>query len=267
VLAQVDERIAVFEKDADAAVAALNAMASATSPTQLSADQIKLLEQFGFITKGPDGTYTFAVPSNSNVTGQLQRDLNLPGASILNVISAGNASKTLLLMAAPEMAAARVGVILSSLGASERAIAVGEFVTTALTNAALDAAQQKIQVGTVQWDRLVLDTVVLNTVLPIASQATGAAANVLAGRIANSKETKKAIESLLTQSLGLSADTVLLTYWQGLVSRGGGMTYEDFLANAFNGLVMRGAPVLGRTATGSVRTLWDVVRGVPPELQ
>ena len=238
-----DERIEEFEAETGAVVRALLAAANTPNPGDLGASEFQLLRQFGFITPNSVGGFMYTLPSG-NVTGTLQKDLNLLGATLLDVISAENAINVVIMVGAPHVAAARVGVIAEALGASELGIAFTSFAASALTGVALDAAGQIYYYdGTVQWDRLVLDNVVLGFSMPVVGAVAGGTSKALAALIKD-KEKRKLVETALVQALGLSGETALQTYWQAKV-KGSGVSEEDFLAALFSNVFGRGVPVMG----------------------
>jgi hypothetical protein len=261
---EIDKQIEAYTAEVDAAVAALNEMAKTPDPKDLSAANHRLLEGLGFISRTPDGKETYRIPSG-DTAARLQQNLHLPGATLLDLISGANAMKVVLMVATPQLIAAKVGVALEGLELGAGAIRTGEFLATALANASLDAGFQKYETGTVQWDRLVLDTVVVNLGLGVASEATGvvakgvvgaamgAEARELAKTFAKNAASRELAEGMVAQILGLTGDSALLTYWQGKFQPTG-MSFDDFLANVLNGLIGRVAPVAGKAGVTAIKT-------------
>ncbi|MCC7416370.1 MAG: hypothetical protein IT176_04450 [Acidobacteria bacterium] len=281
---EIDRMLAAYRADVDAAVAALNEMARTPDPAELGEETHRLLESMGFISR-TDGRESYRIPTGDTAQ-QLQRKLNLPGASMLDLIKATNIMKIVVMVALPQMAAARAATVAEGLELGAGAIGTGEFVASVLGNAALDAAFQKIETGTVQWDRVALDAAVTNLGLAAAGQITGgvakatvtgtmsAEARAVAEALGRNPQAQQTAEAMLRQVLGLTADSALLTYWQSRV-QGTGMSYDDFLANLLNGVVGRVAPAAGRAAKDAVatgigrapRTLRDAIFGMSPELR
>jgi len=280
----IDKEIDAYTNEVDAAVKALNEMAKTPDPKDLSADSHRLLERLGFIAKA-DGKEAYRIPTGDTAE-RLKRNLDLPGATVLDLISGGNAIKVVLMVATPQLIAARVGVIVEGLELGAGAVRTGEFLATALANAGMDAGFQQWETGSVQWDRLILDTIVVNLGLGLVSEATGVVAKGVVGGLmskeaqelaktfAKNRASREMAESILSQTLGLYGDAALLTYWQGKF-QATGMSYDDFLANLLNGMIGRVAPVVGRTGKVglqeailvSPRTLRDAIFGLSPWLR
>jgi hypothetical protein len=281
----IDQAIAAYRADVDAAVAALNEMAQTPDPRSLTPETHRLLQSLGFIAT-VDGKQTYQIPTGDPAQ-RLQRGLNLPGSTLLDLVSSANVIKIVVMVAAPELAAARIGAALEGLELGVGVVRAGEFITNVLANAALDAGFQKLERGTVQWDRVVLDAAVLNLGLGAVNQLTGAIAKATVGGlmtaearalaevVAKNRQAREQAESILRQTLGLYSDAALLTYWQSKFQPSG-MTYDDFIANLLNGVVGRLAPSAARAAkeglanaTGlwAPRTMRDAIFSMSPELR
>lgn len=252
-LSDIDKRIDDFERQLQAVVDVFNAAADTSDPTALDPATHQLLEQSGYIGKTPSGTEYYRVPTQADLTGALQKNLNLPGASMLDMISAASIMKIVLLTAAPEMAAARVGLLLEGLEVGGVAIKVAQTATQLVVNAGATAVEQRIKVGTVEWDRIVLDTVVMGVAMPVVGTATGAFAEKTA-QLFKDPVRRQLAEAAVREALGLTSDAALQTYWSARV-QGTGLSYEELLANAFNSLVGRAAPAVGRAASGGLTAL------------
>ena len=100
----------------------------------------------------------------------------------------------------------------------------------------------------VEWDRIALDTVVLGIAMPVSGAVT-AAFSAKVATIFKNPETKKLAEAAIREALGLSSDAALQTYWSAM-SQNTKMTYEEFLANAFNSFVGRTTPAMAKGAGG-----------------
>lgn len=253
-LGDIDKRIDEFETQLQAVVDAFNTAANTPDPATLDPATHQLLEQSGFIGKA-GGTEFYKVPKAADLTGALQKNLDLPGASMLDMISSANIIKIVLLTAAPQMAAARVGLLLEGLQVGGTGIKLAEVGVELVFNAGATALEQRIKAGTVEWDRIALDTVVMGFAMPVVGAASGQFAEKTA-QLFKDPARKKLAEAAVREALGLSSDTVLQTYWQGK-AQGTGFSYEELLANAFNSVVGRAAPLAGAGAGG----LRDFVAG------
>jgi hypothetical protein len=244
-----DARIQKLVSESDAVVKAFQAAANTPNPKDLPADQHKLLETFGYIARQKDGSEVYQLPKG-DVTNRLQEGLNLPGASALDAISGANAIKLVIMVALPELAAGRVVQLAEGLEAGAVWIVLLRTGTNVVVGAALDAASQRIEQGKVEWDKLVIESLLVGGAQMGAAEATAAIAKglVQSPRLSNllkSEEARQQAEMFVGQALGLTSDVAIQTYWSSKVQPAG-VTYEDFLANLLNAAIARGAPLVGR---------------------
>ena len=262
-LEQIDRRIAFFQRDADAVVAAFDAASRVSDPKDLlktveGSRQHRLLERYGYIARGSDGSQSFRIPTDARVSGRLARDLNLPGSSWLDIISGANLMKLVVLAAAPELAAARFGLLLESLELGAGAVRIGVIVSESLAGTALDAGINLATGERVDVEKLAIESLFLAPVIQGASRVAGEAGTALAALLKD-RGRRQAAETFLTQSLGLASETALQTYWQAHLQ--GTVTYEDFLSNLVNGAISRGARgALDRVGPARSSTV-DAIRG------
>lgn len=262
-LEQIDRRIAIFQRDADAVVDAFGAAATTPNPKDLlhtpeGRAHHRLLDRYGYIARDADGNETYRIPNDARVSQRAGRDLRLPGSSWLDIISGANVMKLVLLAAAPELAAARFGVLLEGLELGAGAVRVGVFVTEALAGTALDVGINLATGEAVDAERMAIESLLLAPVLQGAGRAAGEAGGALAA-LFKDRARRQAAETFLTQTLGLASESALQTYWQAQLQ--GKVTYEDFLSNLVNGAISRGARgALDRTADAR-NTATDALRG------
>jgi hypothetical protein len=253
----VDQRIQKLADESEAVVKAFQAAARTQDPRQLPADQHELLLTFQYIAVRPDGTEYYTLPAQNATTARLRRDLDLPGASMLDVISGVNAMKLVLMVAAPQMAAGGVVMLVQGLELGEGAVLLIYGGTAILAGATLDAGSEYIERGTVQWDRVVIESLLIGGV----TEGAGGIAQVLARMATQSKalagvlrtpETRQQAEKWLAGLLGLTSESAIQTYWSAHV-QGTGVSFEEFLANMVNGAIARGAPAVGSGARVTIR--------------
>jgi hypothetical protein len=243
-LEEIDRRIAIFQRDADAVVEAFSAAARTPNPRDLLQTETgrrhhRLLERYGYIAKGKDGAQRYEIPTDARVSARLARDLRLPGGSWLDIISGANVIKLVLLAAAPELAAARLGVLLEGLELGAGTVRIGTLAADALAGTALDAGIQRYVEGqTVEADKLAIESLFLAPVIQGVSRLAGEASSAVAALLKD-RTRREAAEKFLTQTLGLASETALQSYWQAQLQ--GKLTYEDFLSNLINGAISRGA--------------------------
>ena len=270
-LEQIDRRIARFQRDADAVVAAFGAAAQTPDPRDLlktpeGQRHHRLLEQHGYITRAADGAESYRIPTDARVSARLGRNLDLPGSTWLDIISGANVMKLVVLAAAPELAAARFGLLLESLELGAGAVRIGVFVAESLAGSALDAGINLATGEKVDVERMAIESLFLAPILQGAGRLSGEAGGALAGLLKD-RGRRQAAETFLTHTLGLASESALQTYWQSHLQ--GKVTYEDFLSNLVNGAISRGS----RGALDRTSTAVDSIRGfrrgqpdIPPAL-
>lgn len=263
-LDEIDRRIAIFQRDADAVVAAFDAASRTPDPKDLlkphptdpaitaaNRRHHRLLERYGYITRNSDGSQTYRIPTDARVSARLGRDLNLPGSSWLDIISGANVMKLVVLAAAPELAAARFGTLLEALELGAGTVRLGVIVSESLAGTALDVSINLATGEKVEADKVAIEALFLAPVIQGVSRVAGEAGTALASLLKD-RGRRQAAETFLTQSLGLASETALQTYWQAELQ--GKVTYEDFLSNLLNGAISRGARgALDSTAVTSIR--------------
>lgn len=237
-LTQVDARIGRYQKDADAVVAALEAAAASKGDTSgLDPEHRRLLRNYGYLRQDAAGNERLAVPTGARQLAGLTGDLNLPGARLLDMVSAANAYKLLASTVLPQAAAGNVGRLLGVAGASERAVALGMTAADVIVGAGTDAAFQYAETGKVDAARLAIDSTLMRAGLGGAGHATDAVATRLASNFANPAVRKNA-EAFLKEAIGLPSEAALQSYYEASMS-GSGMSYDSFLANLYNGAMAR----------------------------
>ncbi len=243
-LADTDGRIATLEREANVVVTAFRAAAKFT-PKELAEefpDYHKLLETFGFIGKAKAGEY-YRLPDNVAATARLRKDLKLPGASVLDVISGQNAIKAVLLVAAPELVSAKFAAMLEGLELGGAVIMTARVGTEIAASGGLSAVDQYATKGKVQWDRVVLESVALGPALMGVSTTTAFASKQLA-KVLQDPAKRGLAEMAVRGSLGLSSEAAIQAYWEARIQNRG-VTYEDFLGQLLNGVMSRSVRVRG----------------------
>ena len=269
-LEEIDRRIAIFQRDADAVVAAFAAAAQTPNPKDLPRAQHRLLEQYGYIARDAEGNETYKIPTDARVSQRIGRNLNLPGASWLDIISGANVMKLVVLAAAPELAAARFGVLLEGLELGAGTVRIGVFVAESLAGTALDAGISLATGEKIDAERMAIESLFLAPIVQGASRAAGEAGSALAS-LFKDRARRQTAEAFLTQTLGLASESALQTYWQANLQ--GKVTYEDFLSNLVNGAISRGARGALDRAADARGTAVEAIRGyrqgrveIPPAL-
>lgn len=246
-LDQVDRRISRYHREADSVVTAFEAAAAIESkaargqiaradPALLSDAQRQLLKAHGYIT-GQAGQERFTIPTGRQNLSGLKKDINLPGAHLLDMISAKSVTEMVVSTAVPQMAAGKVGALLEGLSVSQKAVATGVAATDLVAGMGVDAAFEYAEKGKVDLARIAIDSTLLQAGLGSAGRITGGVAGALTKRLKN-PAFRKSSEAFLKEAMGLPSEAALQTYYQSAV-QGTGLDYETFLSNLMNGAMSR----------------------------
>ncbi len=242
---EVKKRLEWYLKEMDAAHDAL-VNARAMSPQELEQKKpgsYQLIRKMGYI-EIPDGEAArarYVIPETQadfrTFAARASGGVQLPGEGMLSVVNLRNIGEAVLSVAVPELAAAR------AISISRRGVAISragpfsayfrENVAGTLMDATMEYhrnwrdAKAGEEVKGVEWDRLILESVVLGSVLQFTGGAVdsafGSSLKVL-GRatpksalykfIARNPRSARLAEDFIQTGLGIASDTALTTFFQ-----------------------------------------------------
>lgn len=249
--AHVEGRLNAMRQETDAAAEAFTAAANIRDPAQLPSTQRELLKAYGYLAEGPDKKLRYTLPSGQRGLGQLTR-ADLPGASWMDALSMETVAVTAASVALPELAGARVAAWATRAGLTTRSTAIATTAANLAANTAVDVGAQLLQTGTVEWDKTLLDNLVVGGAIGKAAGVVSEGLTGAGGRLLKDTRLAKALkdsthgpsmvrdaEALVRNALGLSSESALQSYYQSLRNGNPGLTYEDFLANVTTGAMGR----------------------------
>jgi hypothetical protein len=246
-LTKVDARIRSFERESDAVIDAFTRAAATDDPAALSASAGKedqrafdLLKAHGYITQGSDGRYSYAFPNGSYVTNLKQR-AGIPGATLLDLISADSVMKTAAITLAPELVGARIGAAVEGASALVRSGAlVGRIGAEAIIGNEIDAAWRTAEGEHVDFQRMAVDTAVMLPVGMVTRGVTEKLSSTLAKQL-NSRAAREGAFAILNEAIGIPSESALQTIYSQAYRRAGDPEHfsDEFLATMVNNAMTR----------------------------
>ncbi len=231
-ITQVRKRMQRFNRDMDFAARAFTLAATMPDPKRLPPKVHALLKSFGYILTRKDGSQVYGLPDVRHAIarrlGEARGNLKLPGASVLDVIDLRTIGETTISVVVPEYFGARVATLAGKALRTRRALLALRLLTETasgtLVSAGIEAWKKD---GLIDWDSLVLTSIVLGPLQQIAGGVTDAAFPALirrlqqAGRaraltrwLARNRGLRAHIERYVATSLGLATETTLTSFYQ-----------------------------------------------------
>jgi len=170
----VNKRIRKFRAESDAAAWALDLAAKTPRPESLDERARKLLESRGYIVTGAAGRKAYAVPKNpraiSQSVGKAKEELDLPGASWLDVITPKSVGIMVASVIVPELLAVEAEALAGAVLTSERGImavrVLAEIGADIVVSGSLEAITMEKE-ERASLDQLLLESAVLGGSLQI----------------------------------------------------------------------------------------------------
>ncbi len=289
---QVKDRLDRFIKEMDAAHDALM-NARKFSPQQLEMQKpgsYQLMRKMGYIEMrdGDPASARYVIPQTQHsfraFAGRASGGVKLPGEGVLSIVNPRNAIIAAVSMAVPQMAAVQFANLGRNVLISERAYAAavfaGEVAAGTLVDASLEGffnwveAKPGEEVKGVEWDRLILESVILGSVLQFTGGAVDAGfdsalktlgsttpKSALYRAMRKSPRLANSVENYARTALGLASETALTTFFQMYVQ--GNMD-----ANAWKAVLMQSAltraVASGVHLAGNPKLAWRQIREFLP---
>ena len=157
-------------------------------PSKLPEADYELLKSFGYIIEFPDESgqtkTTYHIPGSRQGLGQYMQRTNdalmLPGASVLDFLSPKNAGITIISVVVPELGASWLVHAGTRAGMAARGLIALRIMADVGIGTAMDAGIEVIETeGQINYENLILESVVLGNILNVSGYATPAVLEVV----------------------------------------------------------------------------------------
>ena len=290
---EVKKRLERFLKDMDAAHDAL-VNARKMAPQELEKRKprhYQLMRKMGYIDlphNDPERA-RYVIPETQHsfraFAARASGAVNLPGKGMLSVVNLRNIGQAAISVVVPELAAARFAYLGRNVFLTERAWVAATFAGEALAGTLVDASMEAFfnwkdakpgeEIKDVEWDRLILESVVLGSVLQFTGGAfdTGFswALKSLGSEIPKSALYKamkrnpllaEHVEAYARTALGLASQTAQITFFQMYVQ--GNMDATAWKTVLMNSALAR-AVASGIDLARNPKATWKQVRRYIPK--
>ncbi len=290
---EVKERLNRFIKEMDTAHDAL-LNARKMSPEQLEQDKprhYQLMRQMGYIDI-PDNDQKrarYVIPETArsfrSFAERASNNVDIPGKGILAAVNLRTAGQAAISAILPELAGAQFAAYGRNVFVSERAYAAATLAGEAIAGTLLDASMESFfnrrdarpgqKIKGVEWDRLILESMILGTVTQftggVVDEAFDVTLKTLGSKTPNSALYKaikkhplmaKHVEAYARTALGLASETSLTTFFQMYVQ--GNMDETSWQAVLINSALSR-AVAKGVNLAESPKVTWQEIKRYLPK--
>lgn len=251
---EVERRVRAFMRETDAAASALEA-AAANDPGSLDPAPLELLRAYGYVIETGDGGLAYQIPDDAGGLdrgiGRQRSDLQLPGASWLDVVNLKNVGVALTSVVVPELVAARVAAAAAEgleLGAGS--VMAVRVLTEMAVGTAVDGTIEYAERGDVDWERLILESAVLGSTLQVAGAVNETVVRQGLRRIMEAQrqtrlyqfmrrpEVRERVTEAVVAGFGLANETAITATFQTYI-QDGDIDLETVLSTALQGAMSR----------------------------
>lgn len=249
-IGKVKARLKKVMKESDRVAAVFKRAAEEENPAKLSTADHKLLEAYGFIVRTTDADtgepkeiYTLANSRRSlgHWGARLRKDLDLPGATVLDVVSPRNVAMIAAAALIPQATTAWLSAGLEGLVWSERGMIVARALVEGgvsfYWDSALEGTENYFKKGefNVNWERNFLDSVLLGGIQSISGDLLQLHLKTKAHQLRHST-TNPQLKKFLKAALNEGDPTVAREIF-GIIEDGLLVTNDTALGFAFQGLI------------------------------
>ncbi len=289
---EVKKRIDAYIRDMNAAHDALK-NARKWSPQQLEMQQpvhFQLMRKMGYIEMrdGNPDTARYVVPQTQHsfraFASRASGGVRLPGETWLAIANLRTVYIAAISAAVPEIAAARMAALLPRILVSQRTVAATLFIGEHFGGAMIDAAMEYYvnwreakpgeEIKGVEWDRVILESVVLGSAAQFAGKAVDATfdaalkslgsampKSALYRAMKDSPAFARGVDVYARAALGLASESAITTFYQMYVQ--GNMDPDAWKAVLFQAAVSR-AVATGMHSARTPRVTWNQIRRFLP---